>query len=482
MRSPLARVVRITGALIGAALAIALLAQAWVGVPITFRALLLVIGVVSAVRPAMSVLVLSATLPLAVPISTMLQAGLTTTGTGEAFVLAFLAGASLSCIRPGSAPLRLAMPVLALALLVVISLAFEVRQWQRQYPVRHIAAEIVTDVTGPGFFRSSPEWPEFRAGLRWLEVLAMAALVERALRRRPEMQDVAVRIWLTGGAAAASLAALRLAEVSLRQPAPLSAAVQVLRTFRVSTMQPDLNAAGSYFALLLLPAIVIGFGRRSPWLLGCLAPVILLALLMTHSLAALLATVIVTGAMIGVMLWRAGYRVGIAVAAAVGIAILVAGWAGTRNTHAATGVAARIRVEMGEVALRLAWAHPVFGVGVGKFVSASRPLISPELATLFPPAITGENAHNNYLQVLAELGVPGLVAFLAVLIAAVRPGAPPGHPIERSGMFAGVTAFAVTAMLGHPLLIAEVSAAFFLALGLTAGVAGEVREPDGPAA
>jgi hypothetical protein len=47
--------------------------------------------------------------------------------------------------------------------------------------------------------------------------------------------------------------------------------------------------------------------------------------------------------------------------------------------------------------------------------------------------------------------------------------APPVPELQGVGL--GLIAFLITAVLGHPLLIPEVGAAFFVALGLCAGLA-----------
>jgi O-antigen ligase len=73
--------------------------------------------------------------------------------------------------------------------------------------------------------------------------------------------------------------------------------------------------------------------------------------------------------------------------------------------------------------LGYAWAHPVFGVGAGNFSTAE--------GTISPLARRRERGrgvrwaapHNSYLQVAAELGIPGLVifaGFFASLFAGLR--------------------------------------------------------------
>ena len=97
---------------------------------------------------------------------------------------------------------------------------------------------------------------------------------------------------------------------------------------------------------------------------------------------------------------------------------------------------------------------------------------SPRLLTIFPPAIH-ENAHNNFLQILAELGVVGLGAVIWLMIVAARAcgrlvRADPRDPL-RWGIAVGLLAFVISWLGGHPLLIDEPAFAFWLLLGTACG-------------
>ena len=69
--------------------------------------------------------------------------------------------------------------------------------------------------------------------------------------------------------------------------------------------------------------------------------------------------------------------------------------------------------------------HPVVGLGYGGFVTSSFALLRDTpgvflLAHLRYQDYPGQQVHNTYLESLVELGVPGLLLFLALLLAAAR--------------------------------------------------------------
>lgn len=76
------------------------------------------------------------------------------------------------------------------------------------------------------------------------------------------------------------------------------------------------------------------------------------------------------------------------------------------------------RIDLWTVGWRMAEAQPLRGVGVGNFQAASpnfvlRPGTIQRADLIFSDA--PKVAHNSYLEVLAETGVPGLVLFLAII-------------------------------------------------------------------
>ena len=163
-----------------------------------------------------------------------------------------------------------------------------------------------------------------------------------------------------------------------------------------------------------------------------------------------------------------GVVVGIAIVAVVGLSLVpgVVRWVNPqdstgRSLHQST----KVRHEMAWAALRMSRDFPVFGVGQGMFQTRSGAYIDPAFRSTVP----AENAHNNYLQVLAELGAVGFLlaawTVLGVVVPRVRSARRSPADAAAAGAMAGLLAFALTAIAGHPLLIFEVAVAFWLTLG-----------------
>ncbi|HEY2325318.1 MAG TPA: O-antigen ligase family protein [Thermoanaerobaculia bacterium] len=83
------------------------------------------------------------------------------------------------------------------------------------------------------------------------------------------------------------------------------------------------------------------------------------------------------------------------------------------NEQVGSGVAADVpsRIEMWSRAVRIIGDFPITGIGMNTFRRVM-PAMYPVFLT--PPEIDVAHAHNHLLQVALDLGIPGLIAFLAV--------------------------------------------------------------------
>jgi O-antigen ligase len=300
---------------------------------------------------------------------------------------------------------------------------------------------------------------------------------------------------VAGASAAAAVNIWRVLQAFARSGWSLANVADLLGTTRINEHYGDMNAAGSYFVLALWIALASIRHSRTAMLA---ALTIAGALWMTGSRAALLAGVVASAVpLVSAGPWiRARRRLIVAAgcAALVAAAAALAWIAPQRGNQQGVGAAVMVRLELTRTAMNMVASRPVFGIGAGQFYQRSGEFSSPALLALFPPA-RNENAHNNFLQILAEVGVIGFAAFLWLLALAARRTAASmrnggGTP---AGLAAGVVAFLITCLAGHPLLTPEVSATFWLALGAlsgmprqaaAAGSLGEVSSaamPDRPA-
>jgi O-antigen ligase len=313
-----------------------------------------------------------------------------------------------------------------------------------------------------------------------LEGLALAAATVELFRRRPALATELPAALAAGGAAAG------LASVLLWRglgPAALIAQQDGPGAYRVAAHVADVNAAGSYFVMLF--ALTLGMAgrersaRRLPWVLA--AVMCGVGLWLTRSRTALAAAaLVIPAAIVWAATVRARTRWRIAAFAllvlALAIGVVVRSQFGRVSTF---GLA--YRTEFTSTSLRMIATRPLFGVGIGQYYRDSTLFLTPELAWIYG----AENAHDYFLQMAAEGGVVGVVLFLAFLGAMVAPAA---RALMRRrdwrllGATGGLLAFLATSVAGHPLLVAEVAFAFWIVIGLTAGLGSDAVEPLGQAA
>ncbi|MEO8480828.1 MAG: O-antigen ligase family protein [Acidobacteriota bacterium] len=443
------------------------------------RAFIVLLTGLSALAPTTGIVLLSILAPMMLVVASISGWVLSPAQLTDACMLAVVSGASLRLTARRGPPERLAGLAMAFGAAVLASTLVELHQLIVIAPQRPLWDEVWHHLT-IDYWRAPREFPILHDSARWLAGLALAVYAERVLRASPRMAPSIIRLWILGGTAGALLTVVRLGEQVLSSGMSAGAAAAwILNGARLSALQPDPNAAGSYFALFLIPAAIIGWQRRNYWMLCISLPLLLLSCGLARSRAAIGAIMAVVSTRgIALARWPLAARLAIAavvIPAGVSLAFLVA----TSRTHVGLGAAAEVRVQMTRVAWRTAETRPVFGVGLGNYIRRSRRFITPDMTLLESFAPNGENAHNNYLQILVELGIPAALLFVAMVGAVVRAGwtAPPFlRTPELEGMMLGLLAFLMSAIFGHPLLVPEVFGVFALALGLTAGLG----PPPGP--
>ena len=210
---------------------------------------------------------------------------------------------------------------------------------------------------------------------------------------------------LIGSAVAASVASGLLA-IGIAPASTISRVVAVGLP-RYSAAMMDVNAAGSYYVLLLgvtLGAVALVERGRVACLIALIA--ILCGLALTGSRAAVLAAA------------TRGLRRGRRLDRPVGVghgesrrrcrACRDSGRCRRSRANRAGQSSLEMRGGFTRASMRMIEARPLFGVGAGRYYRLSRLVLPPSLAWFYGQ----ENAHDYFLQITAELGIVGVLVFV----------------------------------------------------------------------
>lgn len=467
MRRTVLTIARIAGLVLAAALF-----AAWQHAPVPnlLKALPIAVLALSLARPSLGLLAMAGFGPIVGGLAVVQASPFGATHAFEQLVLAVLIGSGLR-FGTRQLPLRLAEPALLLATVAVASaIAVQPALVLRQMPGASAAEYIVVLLSG-GYFDRGMMGEPLTFAVITAESLALALVAERHVREEPALAARILRMTVVGHAGLAMISIDRLAGAALRTEDAWPSLLRLAREVRISTYA-DLNAAGSVLAMVLLAGC--GLLVESPrW--RTLSPIALAVvgagLWISGSRTALAAlAIVVCGGLLFEAIRRRGRARWIAVAATA--AVLVAGlgaavrYPAVRNVSASTAIGAR--AFLARIGVEMWRTSPVLGIGIGRFWAESSNFGGPD--RLF--GIVNENAHNNFLQVLAEQGIVGLLALVVALAAVFM--APASRAAVRSalGRFlaAGLVVFMLTWLGGHPLLQAEASFAFWLLAGVFAGM------------
>jgi O-antigen ligase len=392
----------------------------------------------------------------------------------EPLVLALIAGwlLSIAINRPiRRIAARMRHPLLLFAALVTTSIAVELAVQPMLLgrftpPFAHyIMREYLTD-------RLS--FPAVPAGVLLLQGLALVAMTGQLVDTDRRWRQLAAMLAFSG-VAGALINSTRFAETVLRTGEGLEGVRRLAFTLRINSLHVDVNAAGSFFVLTLFLAGGFATSRKQAIAWGPAVLIIAAALWLTGSRTSTLTTalvIVITTAAHAVRGWSWRRALGAAcVVLSIATALLTVHRAYPDKFGAQPAVESlSVRREMAMTSWRMVHEQPLFGIGVGRYYGRSSEFMSPWALTQYPR----ENAHNQFLQILGELGIVGLGAFLWLLAVASVTRPSPALARQFSGLRLGMLGFLLTCMAGHPLLIRDVAYPFFIALGLLA--AGTVDE------
>jgi O-antigen ligase len=143
------------------------------------------------------------------------------------------------------------------------------------------------------------------------------------------------------------------------------------------------------------------------------------------------------------------------------------------------------RADIWTVGWRMVQAHPLTGVGSGNFQAASIHYLEQ------PGSITSANlivdvphvAHNIYLELLADLGIPGLIAFLGIVLASMGAAWRAAEEFRRAGrqdleLLARCLLLALVAFMAADFFLSgEFSKQLWLLLALAPATLAVARSP-----
>ena len=304
-----------------------------------------------------------------------------------------------------------------------------------------------------------------------LEGVALVAAAMELFRRRPAL----ARTLPVALAVSAIVAAATSVMLSFGIGPQQVLAREAVIGYRFAAHVLDVNAAGSHFAMILCLALGIATRERGGWrgfwiatAVACVA-----GLWISRSRSAEAAAGLVIPATIlwaTTTGWPRGKRM--AIIGGVLAALLIAGAILASRVEENPYVGSGFRQQFVMSSFRVIGTHPYLGIGPGRYFRDSPNFLTPRLAWVYG----SENAHNYFLQVTTEAGIIGFFVYAAFFAGALglALSALARNPRDWRllGATAGVVAFLGTCLTGHPLLLREVAATFFLQLALAASLGG----------
>jgi O-antigen ligase len=430
-------------------------------------ALKLIVGALALLTlatPAAGLSALALMTPLALAFAGMLH--LEGYRMAEMFVLTFLAAWLLRAGSDRSGPR--VPPVMAAAgwlLALATATSVAVLAW-RMHEASADLPSTVARLWGAYFLFTDPIG--FGDGARLVEGLGLVAATMWIFRRSPSLAIVLPFALCTGAALAGAVSML------IREGIGPAILLQAFRKLGRAAHVFDVNAAASYFAMALFLAIGMtarlrGMARAAWIPLVVMDGVGLWFADSRSARAALVITTMLAAVWLVTRAWSVRTR---ASALVIVIAVAIAG-AFIRNAlleRDPTFHGAGFRQQFYSTSLRMIRARPLSGVGIGQYARMSPLFLTPQLAWSYG----FENAHNYFLQIGGELGIPGFAFFTIWVVSAF---AVMVRSLDRTGdarllgAVCGVVAFLMTCVTGHPLLVSEVAFPFWIQFGLTLALA-----------
>jgi O-antigen ligase len=310
-----------------------------------------------------------------------------------------------------------------------------------------------------GWSLLSTAWAEdpgraFDTTVRYALNLCLLPIVFTAVRRRDQLT------WVASAFVAGAVGTMLLGVVSGSSLTVVGDAARLVGGIGESNELATVLVASVVLALALIASPRTPPPVRVTALVA--APIALAGVIATLSRAGLVALVVAL--LVGVVVggrWRAWFA-GALVVGGLSAVIFLTAFATPAARERVQSTNSTGRTDIWTVGSRMVEAHPVRGVGGGNFPVASIHFL------LRPGAIerddfiieTPKVAHNIYLEVLAELGVVGLLLFLTIIGFCVRCAMQAARAFKRQGdvhseLLARVLVIAVAGILAADCFASE---------------------------
>jgi hypothetical protein len=445
-------------------------------VSIGMRILVVAVAITAYFRPPNGLLIVAALAPLGQIGAGVLDSPIRA---GEALVLAFLAGVLIRgwTLREFRSFPSGRLEVAALSFGVIVALSSIVQLWllQREGDVPASFVQDVLTYSTRNYFVSHNRYRMLFHAMLLLEGLALLLYAARYCHAHRAFAGRLLVALMLAATSAALFDVWRVGVELVEAGHPASDALKFVAERRWSEHIEDVNAAGSYFAMATLMAFGMAVKSRDArvwWTAGGLA--LAAALWMTGSRTAVVAVGLVAAFWVGLLVLARSRPVLRAVTGLVA-AIATVGLLGVyyNQSSPTASTAVNIRWMFLETTWHMIEKHPAFGVGIGQYPRWSGAFSSPELRSIYP----SQNAHNNFAQIAGELGLIGFAAFIAVIVTALWPVRQTTN-LCVGPVLAGLAAFIISWLGGHPLLVPEVAYPFWLTLAIASGARSDmIPEP-----
>ena len=185
---------------------------------------------------------------------------------------------------------------------------------------------------------------------------------------------------------------------------------------KIATTMHNPNTYAAFLILIVFPLIMLTIyekNKKIKSMYGIISIIIFVNIIMTYSRNALL------GFCIGAAVLCVLYSLRLIIAfGGVGIGALFIPSVYDRALDLTNIVQNESRIKLWKTAIMMIKEHPILGVGNGNYVSRYDEYIN-KYKGLSYNAYTRYPAHNSYLKLQSELGIVGIVSFLAILITAL---------------------------------------------------------------